>query len=185
MPDGGWVATHEDITERQRLEQQRDTMRAQENRQLATESAISSFRKRVEEVLGIVSNSTDAMKSTANALIGSSHETTETPECRRGPSRRRVGGLEPAPNQPLRPFERRLSRLPARPLRPDRPARPGARRTGDRRGDDDRHGDAGRGPQRSFPHRRGRSRRARVRHGHQLQGRSQGRCLRAGICRPE
>ena len=80
MPDGGWVATHEDITERQRLEQQRDTMLAQENRQLATESAISSFRKRVEEVLGIVSNSTDAMKSTANALIGSSHETTQHAE---------------------------------------------------------------------------------------------------------
>jgi methyl-accepting chemotaxis protein len=43
-------------------------------------SAISSFRKRVEEVLGIVSNSTDAMKSTANALIGSSHETTQHAE---------------------------------------------------------------------------------------------------------
>ena len=80
MPDGGWVATHEDITERQRLEAQRDTMLAQENRRLATESAISSFRKRVEDVLGIVSNSTDAMKSTANALIGSSHETTQHAE---------------------------------------------------------------------------------------------------------
>ena len=73
MPDGGWVATHEDITERQRLEAQRDTMLAQENRRLATESAISSFRKRVEEVLGTVSNSTDAMKSPANALIGVAH----------------------------------------------------------------------------------------------------------------
>jgi hypothetical protein len=31
----------------------------------------------VEEVLGTVSNSTDAMKSTATALIGSSHETTQ------------------------------------------------------------------------------------------------------------
>src|ERR1700730_14768152 len=80
MPDGGWVATHEDITERQRLEAQRDTMLAQENRRLSTESAISSFRKRVEEVLGIVSNSTDAMKSTANALIDSSHETTQHAE---------------------------------------------------------------------------------------------------------
>jgi methyl-accepting chemotaxis protein len=81
MPDGGWVATHEDITERQRLEQQqRDTMLAQENRRLATESAISSFRKGIEEVLGIVSNYTDAMKSTANALIGSSRETTRHAE---------------------------------------------------------------------------------------------------------
>jgi methyl-accepting chemotaxis protein len=77
MKDGGWVATHEDITERQQLEKQRDTMLAQENRRLLTESAISSFRERVEEVLGIVSDSTTAMKSTASALIGSSHETTQ------------------------------------------------------------------------------------------------------------
>jgi methyl-accepting chemotaxis protein len=80
MNDGGWVATHEDITERQQLEQQRDTMLAQENRRLLTESAISSFRERVEEVLGIVSDSTNAMKSTASALIGSSHETTRHAE---------------------------------------------------------------------------------------------------------
>ena len=76
MPDGGWVATHEDITERQQLEQQRETMLAQENRRLTTESAISSFRERVEQMLGVVSKSTDAMKSTANALIASSQETT-------------------------------------------------------------------------------------------------------------
>jgi methyl-accepting chemotaxis protein len=76
MPDGGWVATHEDITERQRLEQQRDTMLAQENRRLTTESAITSFRERIEQMLGVVSKSTDAMKLTANALIASSQETT-------------------------------------------------------------------------------------------------------------
>jgi len=80
MNDGGWVATHEDITERQQLEQQRDTMLAQENRRLLTESAISSFRERVEEVIGTVSHSTAAMRSTANALIGSSHETTQHAE---------------------------------------------------------------------------------------------------------
>ena len=80
MNDGGWVATHEDITERQQLEQQRDTMLAQENRRLLTESAISSFRERVEEVIGTVSQSTAAMRSTANALIGSSHETTQHAE---------------------------------------------------------------------------------------------------------
>jgi methyl-accepting chemotaxis protein len=80
MKDGGWVATHEDITEQQKLEQQRDTMLAQEDRRLSTESAISSFRERVEEVLGKVSNSADAMKSTATALIGSSHDTTRHAE---------------------------------------------------------------------------------------------------------
>jgi methyl-accepting chemotaxis protein len=80
MKGGGWVATHEDITERQRLEKQRDDMLAQENRRLLTESAILSFREQVEEMLGIVSNNTNAMKSTASALIGSSHETTRHAE---------------------------------------------------------------------------------------------------------
>jgi methyl-accepting chemotaxis protein len=55
-------------------------MLAQENRRLLTENAISSLRERVEEVLGRVSDSTTAMKSTANALIGSSHETTRHAE---------------------------------------------------------------------------------------------------------
>jgi methyl-accepting chemotaxis protein len=80
MKDGGWVATHEDITERHRLENQRDSMLAQESRRMLTENAIASFRGRVEEMLGIVSTSTNAMKSTASALIVSSHETTQHAE---------------------------------------------------------------------------------------------------------
>jgi len=80
MKDGGWVATHEDITERHRLENQRDTMLAQENRRLLTESAIASFRERIEEMLGMVGNSTNAMKLTAGALIVSSHEATQHAE---------------------------------------------------------------------------------------------------------
>ena len=80
MNDGGWVATHEDITERQQLEQQRETMLAQENRRVLTENAISSFRESVEDVLSMVTDSTMAMKSTANALIDSSHDTTRHAE---------------------------------------------------------------------------------------------------------
>ncbi len=80
MKDGGWVATHEDITERHRLENQRDTMLAQENRRLLTESAIAAFRERIEEMFGMVGNSTNAMKLTAGALIVSSHEATEHAE---------------------------------------------------------------------------------------------------------
>lgn len=76
MKDGGWVATHEDITERQQLEKERDSMLAHENRRLLTENAILSFRERVEEVLGMVGSSTTAMKSMASTLIDSSQETT-------------------------------------------------------------------------------------------------------------
>src|SRR5271168_3263485 len=80
MKGGGWVATHEDITERHQLENQRATMLAQESRRLLTETAIASFRERVEEMFGVVSTSTNAMKSTADALIVSSHETTQHAE---------------------------------------------------------------------------------------------------------
>ena len=86
MSGGGWVATHEDITERQRLENQRETMLAQESRRLLTESALASFREHVEEMLGMVSRSTNAMKSTAGALIASSHETTRHAESALGES---------------------------------------------------------------------------------------------------
>ena len=80
MKGGGWVATHEDITERHRLENQRDTMLAQENRRVLTEAAIAAFRERIEEMLGMVGDSTNAMKSTAGALIVSSQEATQHAE---------------------------------------------------------------------------------------------------------
>ena len=66
MPGGGWVATHEDVTE-------------QDHRN-AIISAISLFRDRVEEVLGTVNNSPAAMKSTATVLFGSSDQTMQRAE---------------------------------------------------------------------------------------------------------
>ena len=80
MKDGGWVGTHEDVTDRQQFEQQRETLQAQEIRRVLTENAIAEFRENVEAVLSMVSDSTMAMKSTANALIGSSHDTTRHAE---------------------------------------------------------------------------------------------------------
>ena len=66
MRGGGWVATHEDVTE-------------QDHRK-SIDSAILSFRERVEEVLGTVSSNTDAMKSTATALFGASDQTMQRAE---------------------------------------------------------------------------------------------------------
>jgi methyl-accepting chemotaxis protein len=62
MPGGGWVATHEDVTE----QAHRDVI----------DSAISSFRDRVEAVLNSVGASAAAMKSTAADLFGSSEKTS-------------------------------------------------------------------------------------------------------------
>ena len=77
MVGGGWVATHEDVTERQQLEKQRDNMVSQETRRASIDAAISSFRKRVEGVLKTVSDSASAMKSTATDLFGSSEQTSQ------------------------------------------------------------------------------------------------------------
>ena len=63
MPGGGWVGTHEDVTE----QAHRDSI----------DSAIASFRQRVESVLTTVSDCTDMMKSTATKLFGSSEQTSQ------------------------------------------------------------------------------------------------------------
>ena len=51
MADGGWVATHEDITERRDAERERASMQEQQQRRSVIEQAIAAFRQRVEEHL--------------------------------------------------------------------------------------------------------------------------------------
>jgi methyl-accepting chemotaxis protein len=80
LEGGGWVATHEDITEQHRLEMQRSHMVAQETRRASIYGAIASFRERIEELLGTVNKNTNAMKSTATALFRSSGQTTQRAE---------------------------------------------------------------------------------------------------------
>jgi uncharacterized protein YoxC len=63
LPGGGWVATHEDITETLR----RDSI----------DSAISSFRHRVESVLKTVRECATAMNSTATDLLSSSEQSSQ------------------------------------------------------------------------------------------------------------
>ncbi|MGH6770040.1 MAG: PAS-domain containing protein [Xanthobacteraceae bacterium] len=62
MPGGGWVGIHEDVTEQAQRE--------------SINSAIASFRQRVERVLATVRECTRAMKSTATDLFGSSEQTS-------------------------------------------------------------------------------------------------------------
>jgi methyl-accepting chemotaxis protein len=62
MLGGGWVATHEDVTEQ-----------AHRN---SIDSAIASFRERVESMLQTVNDCTKALKSTATDLFGSSEQTS-------------------------------------------------------------------------------------------------------------
>jgi transcriptional regulator with PAS, ATPase and Fis domain len=72
LPGGGWVSTHEDVTEQRRAEEERSAIRDQEKRRGAIDAAITSFRPQVEKLLSSVSGSATAMRTTANALFGSS-----------------------------------------------------------------------------------------------------------------
>jgi PAS domain S-box-containing protein len=71
-PGGGWVSTHEDITDRRRHNQERDLMAAQEQRRAAIESAIAGFRPRVESMLKTVGDHAASMRSTAATLFAAS-----------------------------------------------------------------------------------------------------------------
>jgi PAS domain-containing protein len=66
MANGGWVAIHEDVTD--------------QDQRIVVDSAISSFRERVEEVLGTVAGNTNTMKSTAAILFGASDQTKQRAE---------------------------------------------------------------------------------------------------------
>ena len=80
LPGGGWVSTHEDVTEQRHAEQERAAIRDQEQRRTVIDAAIASFRPRVEKLLSSVSNCATAMRSTASALLGSSGQTSHRAE---------------------------------------------------------------------------------------------------------
>jgi methyl-accepting chemotaxis protein len=74
---GGWVATHEDITERRAIESERDTMQQLETRRASIEAAISSFRQHVDSHLHLLSDSAKDMRGTASTLLSCSSQTSE------------------------------------------------------------------------------------------------------------
>jgi NO-binding membrane sensor protein with MHYT domain/methyl-accepting chemotaxis protein len=80
MSGGGWVSTHEDVTEQRRHDQERDLLTAQEQRRAAVEAAIAVFRPRVETMLKTVGEQAMAMRSTAATLFAASSKTSQRAE---------------------------------------------------------------------------------------------------------
>jgi methyl-accepting chemotaxis protein len=80
LAGGGWVSTHEDVTEQRHAEQERAAIRSQEQRLTTLDSAIASFRPNIEKLLSSVSSSATAMRSTARGLFGSSEHTSQRAE---------------------------------------------------------------------------------------------------------
>jgi methyl-accepting chemotaxis protein len=77
MKGGGWIGTHEDITERQQAEQRHIVMQQQDERRAIIENAISAFRKRAESLLQSVADSAGKMRSTAAGLFNASGHTSQ------------------------------------------------------------------------------------------------------------
>ncbi|HEU5017283.1 MAG TPA: PAS-domain containing protein [Pseudolabrys sp.] len=78
MTDGGWVATHEDVTQRRGAERERASMQEQQQRRAAVEQAIMSFRHRVEDLLRMVTKGAMTMRTTATTLFGNSERTSKS-----------------------------------------------------------------------------------------------------------
>jgi methyl-accepting chemotaxis protein len=80
MQDGGWIGTHEDITERREAQDQRAAARQQQERRELVDNAISAFRTRAETLLQIVAESAGKMRSTATRMFDASGHTSQRTE---------------------------------------------------------------------------------------------------------
>jgi methyl-accepting chemotaxis protein len=80
MPQGGWVGSHEDITDRREAERERAAMNAQQEQRTVIEQAITTFRKRVEEHLHMVTEGAGTMRATAATLLTNSAQTSKSAE---------------------------------------------------------------------------------------------------------
>jgi len=77
MPGGGWVATHEDVTEQRQLQKERDDIAKQQKRRGTIDMVIASFRTTMETLLQTFADSAAAMKSTAVTLSAASNHSSQ------------------------------------------------------------------------------------------------------------
>jgi methyl-accepting chemotaxis protein/PAS domain-containing protein len=70
-PDGGWVSTHEDVTDRELLEHQRSSLQREQARRDAIDKEIENFRSYAASLLEQVNASAEDMRSIATNLLGS------------------------------------------------------------------------------------------------------------------
>ncbi len=67
--DGGWVDTHEDITERRLAALKRNSVQQDKQRRAALEQAIRAFQQQTENLLGSTTDSVSTMRSMAGAML--------------------------------------------------------------------------------------------------------------------
>jgi methyl-accepting chemotaxis protein len=96
MRGGGWVCTHDDITAQRAAEQKHASLAQQDQRRMAIEAAIRTFRERVEAVLATVGDSASTMRATATMLSGASDQTSQRAEGAVKASNEASGNVEAA-----------------------------------------------------------------------------------------
>ena len=96
MAGGGWVAIHENISERKLAEQEHNLSMARDQRRIWIEEAISSFRARAETTLQMVMQSSGAMNSVAQALLKMSARTSENAQAALDSSHEASAGTDSA-----------------------------------------------------------------------------------------
>ncbi len=74
---GGWVSTHEDVTEQRQAELERAASRDTEKRRALIDGAIAAFRPAAEALLLRVGGGAAAMRSSADALFEASAKTSQ------------------------------------------------------------------------------------------------------------
>jgi len=77
LPAGGWVSTHEDVTEQRNAELERAANRDTEKRRVVIDGAIAAFRPVAAELLMRVSRGAAAMRTTADVLFEASDKTSK------------------------------------------------------------------------------------------------------------
>ncbi len=77
LSGGGWVSTHDDISEQRRQEQERNLSAAQDQRRAAVDAAIALFRPRVATMLKTVGDHALAMRTTASTLFAASSKASQ------------------------------------------------------------------------------------------------------------
>jgi methyl-accepting chemotaxis protein len=80
MAGGGWVAIHENISDRKHAEHEHAMSLARDRRRVWMEEAISAFRARAETTLKLVMESSSAMHASAQSLLQRSARTSENAE---------------------------------------------------------------------------------------------------------
>jgi methyl-accepting chemotaxis protein len=77
LADGGWVSTHEDVTEQRRAQEESAKIRSKEERRALIDGAITSFQPIVERLLSSVTAGANVMRSTAGSMFKLSDQTTQ------------------------------------------------------------------------------------------------------------